>query len=73
MDQYAQRMYEMKLEDIYRGSSWIPDEISLPDFIALFPVEFKNGKAIRPDKPKDFDFDRETYLAIMVAFRQAFS
>jgi len=45
----------------------------LPDFIALFPVEFKNGKAIRPDKPKDFDFDRETYLAIMVAFRQAFS
>ncbi len=73
MDQYAQRMYEMKLEDIYRASSWIPDEISLQDFIALFPVELKNGKAIRPDKPKDFDLDRDTYLAIMVAFRQAFS
>ncbi|NCD69312.1 hypothetical protein [Mucilaginibacter agri] len=73
MDQYAQRMYEMKLTDIYNNSSWIPDEISLPDFIALFPVEFKNDVAIRPDKPKDFDLDRDTYLAIMVAFRQAFS
>jgi hypothetical protein len=73
MDQYAQRMYEMKLEDIYRGSNWISDEISLPDFIALFPVEFREGKAIRPDKPKEFDLDRDTHLAVMVAFRQSFS
>lgn len=73
MDQYAQRMYEMKLTDIYNQSSWLSYEISLPEFIALFPVEFKDDVAIRPDKPKDFDLDRDTYLAIMVAFRQAFS
>jgi hypothetical protein len=73
MNEYAMRHYEMKLADIYNRSTWLQDEISLQDFVALFPVEIRKGKPIRPEKPEGFDLDRDTHLAVMVAFRQAFS
>jgi hypothetical protein len=73
MDQYALRHFEMKLEDIYNRTPWLKYEISLNDFVNLFPIEFKKGKPLRPEKPQGFDLDRDTYLAVMVAFRQAFS
>ncbi|MCJ8210866.1 hypothetical protein MUY27_14200 [Mucilaginibacter sp. RS28] len=73
MDQYAVRHFEMKLMDIYNRTPWLRYEITQQDFIALFPVEFKKGKPVRPEKPEGFDLDRDTYLAVMVAFRQAFS
>ncbi len=63
----------MKLADIYNRTEWLHYEISITDFVKLFPVEFKKGKPIRPDKPEGFDLDRDTHLAVMVAFRQAFS
>ncbi len=73
MDQYAERLYEMKLAEIYKRTEWLHYEISQTDFVKLFRVEFKKGKPIRPDKPEGLDLDRDTHLAVMVAFRQAFS
>jgi len=63
----------MKLADIYNRTEWLHYEITLDEFVNLFPVEFKKGKPIRPEKPEGFDLDRDTHLAVMVAFRQAFS
>ncbi|QQL49291.1 hypothetical protein [Mucilaginibacter ginkgonis] len=73
MDPYAARLYEMKLVEIYKRTEWLHYEISQNDFVKLFHVEIKNGKPIRPEKPEGFDLDRDTLLAVLVAFRQAFS
>jgi len=73
MDSQQLRLFELKLGDIYNRTEWIQDEIDLPGFIALFPVEYKNEKPKRPDMPEDFDLDRDTRLAVMVAYREAFS
>lgn len=63
----------MKLTEIYNRTSWLADELSLRDFINLFPVEYKKGQPMRPEKPVGLDLDRETYLAVLVAFKQSFS
>jgi hypothetical protein len=41
--------------------------------MALFPIHYRKGVPQRPDAPKELDMDRDTWLAIMVAFREAFS
>lgn len=63
----------MKLTEIYNRTPWLADELSLRDFIALFPVHYKKEQPMRPEKPEGFDLDRETYLAVLVAFKQAYS
>jgi len=73
MDSQQLRLFELKLAEIYNKTEWIQYEIDLSGFIALFPIEFKNEVPQRPDMPEDFDLDRTTRLAIMVAFREAFS
>jgi len=73
MDSHQLRLFELKLKEIYDRTEWLQYEITLPDFIALFPVTFKNGEPKRPDMPEDFDLDSNTRLAIFVAYRQAFS
>ena len=65
--------FELKLAEIYNKTEWIHYEIDLAGFIALFPIEFKHDVPQRPDMPENFDVDRTTRLAIMVAFREAFS
>lgn len=72
MDPLAIRLFEMKLTDIYNRTEWLRYEISLNGFIALFPIEYKKGKPQRPDRPAEVDLDRDTFLAVMVAFKQAF-
>jgi hypothetical protein len=73
MDSQQLRLFELKLGEIYNKTEWLQYEITLQDFIALFPIEYKGDKAQRPDMPEDFDLDRNVRLAIMVAFREAFS
>jgi hypothetical protein len=73
MDSQQLRLFELKLAEIYDRTEWLHYEISRADFIALFPIEFKNELPIRPDMPENFDLDRNVRLAIMVAFREAFS
>jgi hypothetical protein len=73
MDSYQVRKFEFNLAEIYNRTPWLQDEIALNDFIALFPIIFKKGQPQRPEMPENFDLDRTTRLAIMVAFRQAFS
>lgn len=67
------RIFELKLAEIYNKTEWIRYEIDLTGFIALFPVAYKNEMPQRPDMPENFDLDRTTRLAIMVAFREAFT
>ncbi|WP_158825973.1 hypothetical protein [Mucilaginibacter lacusdianchii] len=73
MDSFQVRKFEFKLEEIYNQTGWIQDELPLNEFIAKFPVEFKDGVAQRPEQPEDFDLDRDTRLAVLVAFRESFS
>lgn len=73
MDSYQIRKFEFRLEEIYSKTEWLQYELPLNEFIARFPVEFKNDVPQRPHWPEDFDLDRETRLAIMVAFRESFS
>jgi hypothetical protein len=73
MDSQQLRLFELKLGEIYNKTEWLQYEIDLPGFIALFPVAFKNDVPQRPEMPEDFDLDRTTRLAIMVAYREAFS
>jgi hypothetical protein len=73
MNSQQLQSFELKLGEIYNKTEWIQYEIDLTGFVALFPIEFKKGRPQRPDMPEHFDLDRNTRLAIMVAFREAFS
>ena len=66
-------LFEMKLEEIHRADPWLRYEITIRDFIALFPVRIKNGKALKPEHPAVYGVDREVFLKVLVAFRQSFS
>lgn len=61
----------MRLKDIYAEHAWIQDELTAEEFIALFPLEYKNrkpGELVMPE----FDLDRDTFLKVLVAFKQSF-
>ncbi|HEX8376634.1 MAG TPA: hypothetical protein VF602_02375 [Pedobacter sp.] len=72
-DPYRERLFEMRLIDIYNKHSWLSKELPLPDFIKLFPVVYKRDKPVLPDKPGNFDLDKHIFLEVLVAFRQSFS
>ena len=73
IDFIKERQFEMKLMEIYDKYSYLQDEISLADFIHLFPVSYKNGAIVRLEKPAEFDLDRNVYLEVLVAFRTSFT
>ncbi|MBC8054081.1 MAG: hypothetical protein H7Y13_13530 [Sphingobacteriaceae bacterium] len=72
-DPYRKRLFEMRLIDIHTKYSWLSDELSDKDFIKLFPVFYKRGKPVLPDRPAGYDLDRQVFLEVLVAFRQSFS
>lgn len=66
-------LYEMRLTQIYEKHDWLSAEIALRDFIALFPLTYHRGRPVMPDRPSDFDIDRNIFLEILLAYRQSFS
>lgn len=65
-------LFEMRLEEIHRADPWLRYEISIRDFIALFPIRYKNGIPLKPDHPAAYGIDREVFLKVLVAFKQCF-
>lgn len=66
-------LFEMRLEEIHRADPWLRYEISIRDFISLFPVRYKNGLPVKPEQPAVFGIDREVFLKVLVAFGQCFN
>jgi hypothetical protein len=66
-------LFEMRLEEIHRADPWLRYEISIRDFIALFPVRYKNGLPMKPEHPAAYGVDREVFLKVLVAFSQCFN
>ncbi|MFD2163399.1 hypothetical protein ACFSJU_13410 [Paradesertivirga mongoliensis] len=71
-DPYRTKLFEMRLSDIYNKYSWLSYEFSLKDFISMFPVVYKRGVPVPPDRPAGGDLDRDVFLEVLVAFRQSF-
>jgi len=71
-DPFAEKLFEMKLADIYEKYSWLKYELSVKEFVALFPVNYRNNKPQELIRPKDFDLDRQIFLDVLVAFKQSF-
>lgn len=65
-------LFEMRLEEIHRRDPLLRYEITIRDFIALFPLRYKHGNLVKPEKPDSFGLDRHVYLKVLVAFGQSF-
>jgi len=72
-DTLSATLFEMRLEEIHRADPWLRYEISIRDFVALFPVRYKNGNPIKPEHPATHGIDREVFLKVLVAFKQCFN
>jgi hypothetical protein len=72
-DPISVSLFEMRLEEIYHRDPVLKYQISLPDFVALFPVKFKNEKLLKPELPASIALDRDVFLQILVAFDQSFA
>ncbi len=72
MDAYRVSQFESKLAEIYNNSTWLRYELPLHEFINLFPVRYVKGRLQKLEQPQGLDLDRDTFLAILVAFRQSF-
>jgi len=70
-DPLAEKLFEMKLQVIYEKYDWLAEQLSFQEFKHLFPINYRNGKAVNLDKPA-FDLEREIFLEILVAFKQSF-
>ncbi|WP_423149377.1 hypothetical protein [Rubrolithibacter danxiaensis] len=71
-DPYERRLFEMRLSEIYSKHSWLSYELTLEQFIRLFPISYKNNKPVPIDKPANFDLDKNVFLEVLVAFKQSF-
>jgi hypothetical protein len=71
-DPISVSLFEMRLEEIHRKDPWLRYEISLRDFVALFPMRYKNGRPLKPEQPAVAGVDREVFLKVLVAFSQSF-
>lgn len=71
-DPLSTSLFEMRLEEIHRQDPWLRYEISIRDFIALFPIRQKNGRYLKPEHPAATGVDREVFLKVLVAFNQSF-
>jgi hypothetical protein len=72
-DPLSMPLFEMRLEEIHRADAGLRYEISVRDFVALFPIKFKNGLPVKPIHPATYGVDREVFLKVLVAFNQCFS
>jgi hypothetical protein len=72
-DPLSYTLFEMRLEEIHRADPLLRYEITIRDFIALFPVRHKNGIPVKPEHPAVFGVDREVFLKALVAFSQCFN
>ena len=72
MDHLSVSLFEMRLEEIHRQDPWLRYEMSIRDFIALFPMRYKNGRPVKPEHPAVVGVDREVFLKVLVAFPQSF-
>lgn len=72
-DPLTERLFQMKLKDVYEKYTWLSDEVSLIDFIDLFPVEYKNNKPLKPVMPGQIELTRDVFLDVLIAFRQSFN
>ncbi len=73
MDSVQEKLFQMRLSDIYERHPWLEEEISQEDFTALFPVEYKNNRALTPNRPVEFELGRDIFLEVLIAFRQSFN
>lgn len=71
-DPFAEKLFEMKLIQIYQKHSWLKDELSQEEFVNLFPITYtkqnRPAELIKPNR----DFHREIFLEVLVAFKQSF-
>ncbi|PWK78987.1 hypothetical protein LX99_01441 [Mucilaginibacter oryzae] len=72
-DPISVSLFEMRLEEIYHRDPVLKYQVSLRDFIALFPVKSKNDKLLKPEPPASIVLDRDIFLQILVAFNQSFA
>jgi hypothetical protein len=72
-DHLSLPLFEMRLEEIHRADAGLRYEISIRDFINLFPVKYKNGRPVKPNHPATYGVDREVFLKVLVAFNQCFN
>lgn len=72
-DPISVSLFEMRLEEIYHRDPVLKYQVSLPDFVALFPVKVKNDRLLKPEPPASVVLDRDVFLQILVAFDQSFS
>lgn len=72
MNAHQVSQFESKLAEIYQKSTWLRYELPLHDFINLFPVKEVKGRVAKLDRPAGLELDRDTYLSVLVAFRQSF-
>jgi hypothetical protein len=66
-------LFEMRREEIHRRDPLLRYEITIRDFIALFPLRYKNGAPVKPEQPTSFGLDRHVFLQVLVAFSQSFN
>jgi hypothetical protein len=67
-DPLSVSLFEMRLEEIHRQDPWLRYEISIRDFIALFPMRYRNGRRrLKPEHPAATGVDREVFLKVLVA------
>ena len=71
-DPLSASLFEMRLQEVYRKHPWIRYEMTEAAFVKLFPVKYKNGKALKPEQPTETALDRDLFLAVLVAFKQSF-
>jgi hypothetical protein len=71
-DPLSPMLFEMRLKEIHSADAWLRYEISIRDFVELFPIRYKNGRAVKPDHPARLGVDRDVYLKVLVAFKQCF-
>ena len=72
-DPLGPMLFEMRLEEIHRADAGLRYEISPREFVALFPVKYKNGTPVKPDHPAAFGVDRDVFLKVLEAFKQCFT
>ncbi len=72
-DPLSVSLFEMRLEEIHRRHPMLRYEISIRDFIALFPLKIKNGRPLKPEQPSFFALERDVFLQVLVAFNQSFN
>lgn len=72
-DPISVSLFEMRLEEIYHRDPILKYQVSLRDFVALFPLKIKNDKLLKPELPSSIGLDRDVFLQILVAFDQSFT